>query len=41
MVMNVSNSDGRKLTYIVESVEIFTTAEAPLERIFGKNMKKG
>ncbi len=33
----VSNSDGRKLTYIVESVESFTTAEAPLERIFGKS----
>lgn len=35
--ITVSNSDGRKLTYIVESVEIFTTAEAPLERIFGKS----
>lgn len=33
----VSNSDGRKLTYIVEIVESFTTAEAPLERIFGKS----
>lgn len=33
----VSNSDGRKLTYIVETVESFTTAEAPLERIFGKS----
>jgi LPXTG-site transpeptidase (sortase) family protein len=35
--ITVSNSDGRKLTYIVESVEIFTTAEAPVERIFGKS----
>jgi len=35
--ITVSNSDGRKLTYIVESVEIFTTAEAPMERIFGKS----
>lgn len=28
---------GEKLTYIVESVEIYTTAEAPMERIFGKS----
>ncbi|WP_440961488.1 class F sortase [Paenibacillus nitricinens] len=35
--ITVSNADGRKLTYSVESVEIFTTAEAPLERIFGKS----
>ncbi|MEK5252763.1 class F sortase [Paenibacillus sp. FSL F4-0125] len=35
--ITVSNSDGRKLTYIVDSVEIFNTAEAPLERIFGKS----
>lgn len=35
--ITVSNREGRKLTYIVESVEVFTTAEAPLERIFGKS----
>lgn len=35
--ITVSNSDGRKLTYTVESVETFTTAEAPVERIFGKS----
>lgn len=32
----VSNNSGRKLTYLVESVEIFATSEAPLERIFGE-----
>jgi LPXTG-site transpeptidase (sortase) family protein len=35
--ITVSNADGRKLTYTVESVETFTTTEAPLERIFGKS----
>ncbi|WP_239712967.1 class F sortase [Paenibacillus sp. 19GGS1-52] len=32
----VSNNSGRKLTYLVESVEIFVTSEAPLKRIFGE-----
>ncbi|KWX89156.1 hypothetical protein AMQ83_02290 [Paenibacillus riograndensis] len=32
----VSRKNGRQLTYIVESVEAFTPAEAPMERIFGE-----
>jgi LPXTG-site transpeptidase (sortase) family protein len=36
-VITVSNADGRKLTYVVESVEVFPTTEAPEERIFGKS----
>ncbi|CQR55443.1 peptidase C60 sortase A and B [Paenibacillus riograndensis SBR5] len=32
----VSSKTGRQLTYIVESVEAFTPAEAPMERIFGE-----
>lgn len=31
----VSNKTGQRLSYVVESVESFITAEAPLERIFG------
>lgn len=32
----VSSKTGRQLTYIVESVEAFKPAEAPLDRIFGE-----
>lgn len=33
----VTSLKGNKLTYTVESVEIFKPKEAPLERIFGKS----
>lgn len=32
----VSSKTGRQLTYSVESVEVFTPAEAPMDRIFGE-----
>jgi len=34
-IIIVSNNTGQRLTYVIDSVESFKTAEAPLERIFG------